>query len=583
VDDRGFIMGSYHTPPSAASDKSVCGFVNVECRSSLDDGSGWNSVTIHPFKGTTQPNESVVFLINGIADDALNGLYHQLSTSGFLAKSFVFITPKSTESDQITSSTIGPWVDQFAKTEGGASLLAGEQHVRFAFVVNLSPSSKSDSRSQNQRKQTKTLRPRITIAPSTHHGVLPNLDVIFVLVEAFQVAASGMSFEDMHMHPFADFVQSTGEYLVMKKELISKKLWNSYVKDFLGMACFGFFLATGRKNPHDALLNRNIPSLSILVDHDFDAKDHQALSNHLLYRIHHFTRALSNVHEQPHHSSVQYWMPAHSKFVNNNEYIIPCLLILLPLAVRAFTAVFAVLDEDKQADNTLSVLPPFLWMTLTISSLCFIVGASLFVTFSSMVSLYWWNEMHADAVYCVVYLCSLGALYLLSMDRSTTNVAVHPLKKYAYLSSMAQSLQCMSCFFAAYIHVPLMISHASLGLPSALFWVPILAWPDYRYPIFSSMKSSLKAWFSLLVRFLLLVTSFPPFLEQLVESLLSVDNDGRLLLYRPYFLMVFTPLHLICTFLTLRNVSLLINNKYAIKKAVVSVDDTNKAINSVIE
>ena len=63
----------------------------------------------------------------------------------------------------------------------------------------------------------------------------------FVLVEVFQVVAFGMSFKDMNMHPFSDFVQITGENLVMEKELISKKSRILMLReDFWEMTSFGF-------------------------------------------------------------------------------------------------------------------------------------------------------------------------------------------------------------------------------------------------------------------------------------------------------------------------------------------------------
>ena len=50
-----------------------------------------------------------------------------------------------------------------------------------------------------------------------------------------------MNLKDMNMHPFSDFVQITGENLVMEKELISKKSRILMLReDFWEMTSFGF-------------------------------------------------------------------------------------------------------------------------------------------------------------------------------------------------------------------------------------------------------------------------------------------------------------------------------------------------------
>ena len=40
-----------------------------------------------------------------------------------------------------------------------------------------------------------------------------------------------------------------------------------------------------------------------------------------------------------------------------------------------------------------------------------------------------------------------------------------------------RSIQFIACLFAVYAHVPVALAHASLAIPSALLWTPLLSFP----------------------------------------------------------------------------------------------------------
>jgi glycosylphosphatidylinositol transamidase len=225
-------------------------------------------------------------------------------------------------------------------------------------------------------------------------------------------------------------------------------------------------------------------------------------------------RALSNLHERLHHSTTLYLLPSAYKFVKHEEYLIPNLLLLVPLVVRAATLA---LNDIRQFD--LRIMG---WMLLIA------LGATLGI--DSFVAQQYEGELESseqqtkqNTWLAMTYAASLVLFYqkVLRQRSKAREMQVDT-------RSALQSAQLVVCLVAIYVHVPITFGHISLAYPSALFWVPCLAFPSFpdghRSKVFS------------LVVLIWLVLTWPP------VALLSQLFSGAL---PAYVRFVYFPLHIL--------------------------------------
>jgi hypothetical protein len=90
-----------------------------------------------------------------------------------------------------------------------------------------------------------------------------------------------------------------------------------------------------------------------------------------------------------------------------------------------------------------------------------------------------------------------------------------------------RSIQFVACLFAIYAHVPIALAHASLAIPSALLWTPLLAFPDLAG---DQRRTSV----SRILSSLILFATWPP-----VSLIPRVFGE-----YTTYVAAVYIPLHL---------------------------------------
>jgi glycosylphosphatidylinositol transamidase len=260
------------------------------------------------------------------------------------------------------------------------------------------------------------------------------------------------------------------------------------------MFLFSYSLAMGPYPPHYVALDKGIDSLTI----EGDLGRMKAVDSvHVLEGV---LRVLSNVHERLHHSITHYLLPSPRKFVSHTEYLLPNVLILLPLVIRAATLVLV--------DMTL-----FDVRSLKYVLVVGLVSLLLFVT-SSRVS-----TSIMNALYAIVYvaLC-LDVLEGLSIGKE---------------EKQAQSLQFLTCLVAIYLHVPITFAHVSLAFPSALLWSAMIAFP--AFPIRRKFWQRVKK---------------PGVLAVALPLAALVPNqifDG----YTPFVTTVFLPLHMLVSLLWL--------------------------------
>ena len=123
--------------------------------------------------------------------------------------------------------------------------------------------------------------------------------------------------------------------MLSPKSISKVKDW---LNDLANMFLFMKTMAIGPVGAHSAALDRGIDSVTIQIELSVNSSDDN--SNYTMMEIVQYTlyliRALSNLHERLHHSVTLYLLPTPRTFVSHMEYFLPNILILLPLAIRAF-------------------------------------------------------------------------------------------------------------------------------------------------------------------------------------------------------------------------------------------------------
>lgn len=299
------------------------------------------------------------------------------------------------------------------------------------------------------------------------------------------------------MHSYSDTVKKWKDTLPSPLSPFAQQ----WALELGSMFLFMYHLVVGPELPHAVALDKGIDSLTIQVDlYGPNARSHAVESVQTLQVV---LRALSNLHERLHHSITQYLLPSPTKFVSHAEYLIPNLLLLLPLVIRAVTLVlFDIQRFDFRALQTVLVVG--------------LVSGVL-----SVIALRTNNTSIMNALYAIIYisLCFGGI--------STVSPTKDQRKTYA------QSLQFAICLVAIYMHVPLVLGHVSLAFPSALVWTVAIAFPSFPIPgtLWQRIKKPVVQLFVLL-------------------SLVSTTNwvFGR---YTLFVTTVFMPLHILVTILWL--------------------------------
>jgi hypothetical protein len=97
-------------------------------------------------------------------------------------------------------------------------------------------------------------------------------------------------------------------------------------------------------------LERGIDSLTIQAE--FDGVYRRDPSEEMVqYVMEYMVRSLGNLHERLHHSVTLYWLPTPRKFVSHMEYFLPNVLLLLPLAIRAFGLLLPALKAKRNEED----------------------------------------------------------------------------------------------------------------------------------------------------------------------------------------------------------------------------------------
>lgn len=176
-------------------------------------------------------------------------------------------------------------------------------------------------------------------------------------------------------------------------------------------------------------------------------------------------RGLSNLSERLHHNVNQYILPNGDNFVSFSEYLVPTVLILIPLVVRAMLLIL--IDIKTFRFNVMFVS---------------IVGAMsmslIFGLFFSDVQEIILSDISFKKL-CLALFYVASVFMVSRSHRSTFHLIATNDTLDGMYEEKQRAVQLVTCLISIYIHVPIALFHHSLAIISAVLLVPITAFPTY--------------------------------------------------------------------------------------------------------
>jgi hypothetical protein len=218
-----------------------------------------------------------------------------------------------------------------------------------------------------------------------------------------------------------------------------------------------FSLRSSRTAPHATALRHGIDSITIRAQiHRFHPSEVKIGFVALTIRaVEHLVRGLSNLSERLHHNVNQYILPNGDNFVSFSEYIVPTILVLIPLVVRVFLLLLVDISTFR--------------FDVIFSSL---IGAGVV---SIVLYILNWEDMIQSQASIQKVLLFLLYVAFTRFFASKTRVD-GPNKNDAEKN---KNVQMSACLLSIYILAPISLVHVSLGLIPSVFLVPLLAFPSH--------------------------------------------------------------------------------------------------------
>lgn len=336
----------------------------------------------------------------------------------------------------------------------------------------------------------------------------------------------------MTLHPHHKKVESWVTWL---REMCLPSQIQDWTYKMLHLLAFEYSMAVGPYPPHAPALERGIDSLTIQGvfpyatdedDYDLDKGNMprsklspQQYPLELVQKMEYIVRALSNLHERLHHSTSLYLLSSPDRFIKHEEYLIPALLLITPLIIRPlfilfrrdnylgcsfrldytaarqaisvcilWTTTFSLLATDKASaligtQGKRLVECSFEWTEKLRSFICSSFTpdpkewywATVYTAVESWKGWVIWQNfpfsmMEGSTSYdnqlCLLYTLSVLALVLSHQKFSALHLGDYNSK---------QSIQCLTCLLAAFLHIAIAFGHSSMAFASALLWTPFLA------------------------------------------------------------------------------------------------------------
>jgi GPI-anchor transamidase subunit GAA1 len=312
-------------------------------------------------------------------------------------------------------------------------------------------------------------------------GVLPNMDLVAATTNTYSRAMfTRRTAEDPKddlnavMHPYKDVANA---WIHAMKAYVPPQ-YHQWLSGLIHLILFEYTLLIGPVPPHAEALERGIDALTIQGHFHRKPVSSRArryprgqgetlaiYSAEMVRMLEPLIRALSNLHERLHHSTSLYLLISSQHFVKHEEYLVPNLLLLIPMVIRALTLV-------------LFDMPAFHWDAARWSVSCMLFGLLWTSWGVSMFQhgrstdlpgpLAFFHNSILECTIALAYLPMLLSSSLVSRSRGTSSATAR------------SSVQLIACLVGVYIHVAIAFGHVSLAFPSALFWTPLIAFPSYR-------------------------------------------------------------------------------------------------------
>lgn len=405
-------------------------------------------VKITPFMAPTTPTEAIVLVFPYVASWKQSALHtylllmiDRLSFKPWLAKSILIIVPNA--SNISTGYSVDVFFDLFYGSDTTQTLpfSISSLLVRQLIVIETEFSDENIS-------------DRIVILPHGAHGTLPNLDLVSA-VKLSLWRAWLRSEPKLQVHPY-----SVSFWEEQVRRVLPKNRWlRQWVIDLIHMMAF-MMASFGRTAPHATALSHGIDSITIRaqINRSNPSEIQIGFVALTLRAVEHLVRGLSNLSERLHHNVNQYILPNGKNFVSFSEYIVPSILVLIPLVVR----VFLLLLVDIRM---------FHFYIIFISLIGAVILSLVFygLNFEGIVQ----NAISIPRVRLFfIYITTLVVSRLVMSKTSVGGQKENSIEK-------KQNVQMVACLLSIYIHVPILLFHVSLGLMPSIFLVPILAFPSH--------------------------------------------------------------------------------------------------------
>ena len=479
------------------------------------------------------PTPSDVYLNRGEVLDWNSSIFHKAVVKSiqhlanpvetpWLAKAVLVVTPTMSNDSETKDSSLEETISLFLDAYSGKQTISqdykrnqrghGEKIIpplppklSGAILRNLVVLEVSDnSIAQKSGELYKPTSTNLSILPHGRRGVLPNADLVFLvgkLMEQtlFHTHANSKTFlthayteDSIAAEAWANQLISKSGFFSGNKDLNRKV--RKWAKGMIDVLLFAKTMAVGPFPPHAPALERGIDSLTIRAS--FDGTYRRNPSVELVQHSEYIIRSLANLHERLHHSFTLYLLPSPMTFVSHIEYLLPNILVLLPLAVR----VFGILLPKMKRGMDLTALGGILLVVL-VMEFSMLLATDVFGfedSCSAMMALYAFLYIAVSSFWVKKVL--LRDHKRKPIDHDETKDDTNPETTRTILT-----LQFVTCALTVYILIPIAFSHVSLSYLPSVLWTPLLAFPDYP-----SMKWSAKKRFVLPVLFTIAVASAPP-------------------------------------------------------------------------
>ena len=496
----------------------VCHTHNITSPTKHGGLSSFDLVKIEPSSPAVS-SEAVVLVVNPPPSDgdwsssdmhlyylALIGRLADPISTPWLSKTILMVAPRiiedlrsangATTTDDILRQTTEAFLESYLEFgEGGNRLPPSLSSKMLRQILVVDTDAESSPLPSSSLSGINT--PKLRILPQGKRGMLPNLDFVFALGKAFDggtiLKERGIS---MHQGNEAEWINSIDKFF--HNILPRGQYFRQWLSDLLRMIAFSTELILGPHPPHSVALDRGIDAVTVRLSLSPQHTSAPAGAE-LVQKLEQSLRALCNLHERLHHSVTQYLLPSDKKFVSNGEYIYPTVLVMLPLAARAASLVLVDIEMFSMGPAAV------------ISAICFGIAGCTWVLILGLGQGVENNFGLINAFIAGAYMLGLFGInkVLGGCDEDDR-----------------RSIQFVACLFAVYAHVPIALAHASLAIPSALLWTPLLAFP--------TMVGGKRTTIQRLLSAVILFSTWPP-----VTLVPRVFGE-----YTVYVLAVYIPLHI---------------------------------------